>query len=194
MTAAFFIDHISAAINSQWFLASSSRNHCSFNFCFFAFFPFWFNVRATKHFPPRLSWNIILSLKHLWNGKSSIVAIVKRYFFFVSVVTFQYFVFDREHFSCGPNNSKSRNIILIKEKCNLMCMIELCLSYHIRKSRKKNEKKLAVKDIFTSFYSFILWFCATLDIGAHRLGSHGPKGEVGSKDRQFQGLLYQWGL
>lgn len=85
-----------------------------------------------------------------------VLLLLSKRFFFVSVVTFQYFVFDREHFSCGPNNSKSRNIILIKEKCNLMCMIELFLSHHIRKSRKKNEKKLAVKDIFTSFYSFIL--------------------------------------
>ena len=139
MTAAFFIDHISAAINSQWFLASSSRNHCSFNFCFFAFFPFWFNVRATKHFPP-VCLEILFWALNIYEMVKVVLLLLSKDFFFVSVVTFQYFVFDREHFSCGPNNSKSRNIILIKEKCNLMCMIELCLSYHIRKSRKKMKR------------------------------------------------------
>ena len=70
-----------------------------------------------------------------------------------------------------------------------MCRIELFWSYHIRKSQEKNEKKLVVKDMFTSFYSFILLFCATLDIGVRHLGSRDPKDEVGLEDRQFQGLL-----
>ena len=158
-----------------------------------SFFRFDLTFERQNIFPP-VCLEILFWALNIYKMVKVVLLLLSKDFFFVSVVTFQYFVFDREHFSCGPNNSKSRNIILIKEKCNLMWMIELCLSYHIRKSRKKNEKKLAVKDIFTSFYSFILWFCATLDIGAHRLGSHGPKGEVGSKDRQFQGLLYQWGL
>ena len=158
-----------------------------------SFFRFDLTFERQNIFPP-VCLEILFWALNIYKMVKVVLLLLSKDFFFVSVVTFQYFVFDREHFSCGPNNSKSRNIILIKEKCNLMWMIELFLSYHIRKSRKKNEKKLAVKDIFTSFYSFILWFCATLDIGAHRLGSRDPKGEVGSKDRRFQGLLYQWGL
>ena len=131
MTAAFFIDHISAAINSQWFLASSSRNHCSFNFCFFVFFSFFFDRNSEVSglnswfvvvicfdlmfewqniFPPSVLKILFWALNIYKMVKVVLLLLSKEFFFLVSVVTCQYFVFDREHFSCGPNNMKSQEI------------------------------------------------------------------------------------